>query len=114
MLADRPGFRKVHFFDGLTGRSREGFYQAGALAERNMLWIIENVLLVAGTPWTVWCKRSNCSITATDIILAPGDYDVHSSGMFYAILTIHLMLIPHSDISHVDSSGSHNTSPGDQ
>ncbi|KAG5293008.1 hypothetical protein I7I48_05265 [Histoplasma ohiense] len=79
-----------------------------------MLWILENILLVAGTPWTVRCKHSNCSITATDIILAPGDYEVHSSGMFYAVLTIHLMLIPHSDISYVDSSGSHSTSPGDQ
>ncbi|KAG5293304.1 hypothetical protein I7I50_03669 [Histoplasma capsulatum G186AR] len=79
-----------------------------------MLWILENILLVAGTPWTVRCKHSNCSITATDIILAPGDYEVHSSGMFYAGLTIHLMLIPQSDISYVDSSGSHSTSPGDQ
>ncbi|EGC48991.1 conserved hypothetical protein [Histoplasma capsulatum var. duboisii H88] len=70
-----------------------------------MLWILENILLVAGNPWTVRCKHSNCSITATDIILAPGDYEVHSSGMFYAALTIHLMIIPQSDISHTAQYG---------
>ncbi|PGH29077.1 hypothetical protein GX50_08171 [[Emmonsia] crescens] len=80
MSVDRTGFRNVHFFDALTGRSLGGCFQEGSLTEQNILWILGNILLVVEAPWTVRCRGSGCVIASTNNALAPGDYEIHSTG----------------------------------
>ncbi|OJD20388.1 hypothetical protein ACJ73_08278 [Blastomyces percursus] len=79
MPIDRTAFWNVHFSDASTGRPSGGCYQAGSFTEQNILWILENILLVSEAPWTIQCRRSGCIITSTNNILSPSDYEVHSS-----------------------------------
>ncbi|EQL30555.1 hypothetical protein BDFG_06950 [Blastomyces dermatitidis ATCC 26199] len=82
MPIDRTAFRNVHFFDASTGQPFGGCYQAGSLTEQNILWILENILLVSEAPWTIQCRRSGRIIASTNNTLSPGDYEVHSGSVF--------------------------------
>lgn len=81
-MPDRSGYRNVFLHIASTGDTFGGFYQAGSITEEVLLWMLQDVLLVAEQPLTVTHRASSRVITNTTNVVELGDYDVSSAGMF--------------------------------
>ena len=87
MPVDREAYRNVHFFEALADESFGGCFQEDTFTERDILSILENILLVVEAPWTLECRDSGRVVTSTNNILSPGNYEVRSSGTCMFFLT---------------------------
>ncbi|KAM5439115.1 hypothetical protein McanMca71_003518 [Microsporum canis] len=82
MPRDRAAYRNVRFYDASTGASIGGFYQNGSITEENLIWILNDVLLIVeeGDSWTIQHRASGRTITPSSNPVVSGDYDVYPTG----------------------------------
>ncbi|PLB34562.1 HNH endonuclease signature motif containing protein [Aspergillus candidus] len=80
MTRERSVYRNIHFYDGRTKKQVGGLYQAGSLTEKNILWMLGNVLLIVEEPWTLIHRDSGRIVGPSDNPASHGNYDIHSSG----------------------------------
>ncbi|KAI5304842.1 hypothetical protein KEM56_005841 [Ascosphaera pollenicola] len=79
MSNNRTVGRKVFLFNGKTGEALGGLEQQGSVTEANLLWILENVLLVCDAPFSQE-QGHLCTSEAKGQPLAPGYYAVFCEG----------------------------------
>ncbi|OJD14614.1 hypothetical protein AJ78_05044 [Emergomyces pasteurianus Ep9510] len=82
MPRDRAAYRNVRFYDASTGASIGGFYQNGSITEENLIWILNDVLLIVEPehPCTIQNRASGQTMTPSSNPVAVGDYDIYSTG----------------------------------
>lgn len=80
---ERSIYRNIRIFDAETGDEIAGTFQNGSITEENLLWALGNVIIVVAEDdaWTLKHKASGRTITDTVNPVAPGNYEIHSSGM---------------------------------
>ncbi|EZF35531.1 hypothetical protein H109_01523 [Trichophyton interdigitale MR816] len=102
-MPDRSGYRNVFLHIASTGDTFGGFYQAGSITEEVLLWMLQDVLLVAEQPLTVTHRASSRVITNTTNVVELGDYDVSSAGPIQVTVEASALRVPSFSVSGRDS-----------
>ena len=80
MALDRSPGRNVFFYDASSpAAALGGLLQSGSVSEANFLQMLDIVLL--NQPIRVLHRVSGEFVSHCNIVLALGDYDIHSNGM---------------------------------
>ncbi|KAL2374035.1 hypothetical protein RJZ57_001487 [Blastomyces gilchristii] len=65
MRRDRAAYRNIRFHDASTGASIGSFYQNSSITEENLIWILNDVLLLVdeGDSWTIQHRATGRTVT---------------------------------------------------
>ena len=89
---DRSRWRNVHFYNA-SNDLLGGFFQTGSVKDANLIWILQNVLLVQAEHLTITHRASDRIITPSNNPVVPGDYIISCDGKTSRITSIRLYLL---------------------
>ena len=85
MSLNRSAGRNVFFYDASSPDiALGGLFQNGCVSEANFLQMLSIVLLL-NNPIRVQHRISGEIVPYSNVVLAPGDYDIYSNGMLWLV-----------------------------